>query len=235
MNHLANSHNRNSIVSLVYGGIKSTPPENILSCLNKNNLQGTFFFDSKDNIDYLNEWKRLLENNHEIGNGALLSAALADGSLPRWTPEMIAECINQDDTLLHECFGLENTPICLPLGSARCAINTDYTPMLPTKRMILSGVYGINNIRKRYVKPYYRIIANGMSMEDILHVIETMASSSWLVIYFDVSGEVPLFDENMHREICENIIQHPLEVHNTTLNKVYLSIPESVKKSKVLM
>ncbi len=229
MNSISHPHQSSNIVSLTYGGIQGSPDLLVLNHLKSINAKGTFFFDSKLNIDNLKDWQALLDIGHEIGNGTLLSAALADGTLPLWTPEMILDCINQDDELLKESFNVSDTAVCLPIGAPRCNLNEDYTEFLPKGRMILSGVYGINNTHKKYERPYYRIVANGMKPEDLIHIIETVADESWIIFYFDLSSSIPGFNSDDHEQFCLRLKDMPVTLQNTGINQVYKGI-KTIKK-----
>src|SRR5690242_10109364 len=99
---MAREANRKALVSLTYDGTQLCHSEVAVGHLDAHALKGTFYADPVPLLDDLPAWREASEAGHEIGNGCLVGSLEGGSVLAAWTPEMVADDIDETDALLRE-------------------------------------------------------------------------------------------------------------------------------------
>ena len=99
----ANKENRE--VSIIIKIEKKDNLNEIINILNKNNIKATFFINKKTISEIENELKKIIENNHYIGNGENKKIKQTNKLLEHYTNYKIKYCLTEeeDNELLKKC------------------------------------------------------------------------------------------------------------------------------------
>jgi len=195
-------------VSLTYDGALLCHLETALPHLDAYGLKGTFFAEPALLLDHLPEWVQAAAAGHEIANGALHGATLPDGSLPGWTPGMVADDLKEAKLLIEELFPAQarhsfGFPWGRPLSDG-VDVSSAARGLYPVVR---SGEPGINRFSE--LDPgYLRCVrCDGLSAAEMIEFAQTAAEPGvWVVLAFEGVGEGErAIDAEAHRRLCEHL------------------------------
>lgn len=208
-------------ISLTYDGGKVEHLELAWPMLTARDIRGTFFVDGESWVTSLPAWKKVAESGNEIGNGCLLRYAKADGSLPRWTQEMISAEIAETQSLIAETLGYSPRSFAFPWGSPTCASEVDYRRTASHGFLFArSGVEG-NNIPDALSSHYLRtLLAAGHSGDDLIRIAkDAIGRHHWLIVSFSGIGSgTNAVDAAAHRIFLDwlheqqNLLTGPMSV-----------------------
>lgn len=195
-------------VSLSYDGALPCHVETVLPQLEAAGFRGTFYGDGVGLLARAREWRSAADRGHEIGNGALLSAACPDGSLPGWTLAMIEEDLELTHALLNEMFGSWDHSVAFPCGVPRCNCNEDYREVVHAQGWVARGGQdGLNNPRSCDLGYLARIVADELTGCELAGLVETAAAKgAWLILAFHGVGVGDLaVDSAAHLELLQTL------------------------------
>jgi peptidoglycan/xylan/chitin deacetylase (PgdA/CDA1 family) len=188
------------VVSLTYDGTLAEHATVALPQLERAGIKATFFAEPAAMLDSVQTWRAAQASGHEIGNGCLLGAALPDGSLPAWTPEMIGEDIDECDRLLADLFPSQvSVSFAYPIGDPKCAGGLDYRPVVERRHDVCrSGSTGTNAPAETNVQRLLTVPV-GLSEEGgVFEALEAAAASgAWVVLAFES------VEPALHRSVVE--------------------------------
>lgn len=187
-----------TLVTLSYDGGTTNHVEVVLPELDRRGLKATFFLDPFEAVQNVVRWREAAQSGHELGNGALLTAAQPNGHLSGWTTEMIYSEVDEADHFLSSELGAA-TPasFAYPFGEPVCA----------------DGLYVVNRPRIRSPKdgpnflpltkaPVRAIHTEGWTLADFVHVLTKPDwIGHWLVFAINGVGESPGIDRRDHAEL----------------------------------
>lgn len=200
-------HHRKPIVSLTYDGTQACHAETVLPQLEKTNLRGTFYADPLPLLEDVQFWRSAVSQGHEVGNGCLIGSVDELGLLEAWTPEMVADDIDETDRLIRELF------------PTQAVFSFGYP-------WITGGAYGMGHLRK-IVEERHTVCRSAEQGTNALHqpdtaflrchtldgssraeMIELVRSGTrrgeWVVLAFDgVGSGEPAVDAIEHQALCE--------------------------------
>ncbi len=183
--------NHKGIVSLTYDGGQLCHLETVAPQLNEVGFKATFYPDPVSMLSDLKAWRLQSIEGHEIGNGSLLSAALPDGSLPAFTPQMLLEDAEECETLLREVFPDQGpASLALPWGADRCADGQSYHWLLAQRfPVIRSGNHGVNRLGQAMSASLLSVPVVGMSGSEMIDLVRlALHGDSWLILCFSGVG-----------------------------------------------
>lgn len=193
-------------VSLSYDGATLQHLELALADLADLRLTATFYGDPYRFSLNQADWKCAARLGHELGNGALLGAALPDGSLPAWTPDMIADELDECERYLQAQFGFQGPhSVALPLGPPRCRDGEDYREqVLGMDCVCRSGVEGVNapeSCDRRYLRCIPATHLTGVELVQLARAATDGAR--WIVFAFQAVGQgAGALSRQAHRDLC---------------------------------
>ncbi|MCW5940029.1 MAG: polysaccharide deacetylase family protein [Fimbriimonadaceae bacterium] len=193
------------VVSLTYDGTLTEHGSVVFPQLEAAGLKATFYAEPALMLDSIQTWRAAQAAGHEIGNGCLVAAALPDGSLPAWTPEMIADDIEECGRLLAELFPSQGpTSFAYPLGEPRCADYEDYRPVVEKRCAVCrSGETGRNDLRS---PDLLRLRVVPVPADNILGVTKVLERAfddpDWVVLSFET------VDPSAHQSLIDWLTAH---------------------------
>lgn len=197
---------RRAALSLSYDGTTINHLETVLPLLFSLGIEATFYAYSPNLLDNIPLWREAYRHGYEIGNGALLEAAHPDGSLLKWTSEMIASEIEMTDLLLDDLFvPIRERSFGYPWGLPRAAQGLDYREILEaTGYVARSGNAGMNSPFSCDLRHLNCCMADEMGSEAMIHESEMAAESgSWLIFAFEGVGVGERgVDSSDHEALC---------------------------------
>ncbi len=181
-----------ALVTLTYDGTLPSHLRVVLPSLQHFGFQATFFADPALMLDDLPAWRAAVRTGHEVGNGCLLAAALPDGSLPAWTPDMIATDVAEVDDLLRELFPDQaDFSFAFPWGPSRCAAGRDYHRVVERRHEVCrSGEVGLNPIEAPTLNRLKCVPLAGADSAQMLDYVDAaVATNAWAILAFEGIGE----------------------------------------------
>lgn len=178
-------------LSLTYDGGQPSHREIAIPHLNSLNLSSTFFVDGSAWVEDVPFWTWNMKLGHEIGNGCLVLCGEDNGSLSRWTTEMVMTEIMQTNEMFRETAGFEPKSFAFPWGYPNCSGGGDYR-FIPQAKFIYcrSGMEGHNNptnIAPKYLKC---IRSEGLNFIELRNLgQESLNRGEWVIYSFDGIGE----------------------------------------------
>ena len=195
-------------VSLTYDGALLCHLETALPHLDAHGLKATFFAEPALLLENLPGWAEAAASGHEIANGALHGAALPDGSLPGWTPAMVADDVKEARSLIEELFPDQAAhsfgfPWGRPLSDGvdvRSAVRGIYP-------VVRSGEPGINRIGEMDLEYLRCVRCDGLSAADMIDFAQSASQpGTWVVLAFEGVGVGERsIDAEDHRRLCEHL------------------------------
>lgn len=203
---------RLAAVSLTYDGTTINHVETVLPLLYTLDLQATFYAYSTNLLDAVPLWREVYRQGNEIGDGCLVEAAEADGSLPNWTPEMIASEMEMTALLLDDLFiPIRERSFGYPWGMPRCLGTPDYREIIAATSMVArAGVTGLNSPGSCDLSYLNCIPVNDMSSDELVaHVVDAASTNKWIILSFAGvgMGERGL-DASEHQQFCKWLSVH---------------------------
>ena len=212
-----------AFLSLTYDGTQLCHLETVFGHLEKYGLRATFYAEPTTLLENLPDWQQVQAAGHEIGNGCLLASALPDGSLPAFTPAMIAEDAEEADFMLEELFPDQTSPsFGMPWGADLCSGNLSYLPYLAKLfNVIRSGERGINHLNDISLQALKILPMEDLESGQILDLTALIAQQDcWSILAFDGvgSGERAI-DASAHEEMCAYLAQeNPFSLISTVID-----------------
>lgn len=198
---------RKPIVSLTYDGTQLCHAETVLPHLARFNLKATFYADPLPLLEDVYLWRSAVEDGHEIGNGCLIGSVDELGLLDAWTPEMVADDIDETDRLIREIFPVQQvfsfgypwiTGGAYGIGHLRKIVEERHT-------VCRSAEQGRNSRFKPDLAFLHCHTLDGATNQEMQELVRTGARhGEWVILSFDGigSGE-PSIDSHEHRAFCE--------------------------------
>jgi peptidoglycan-N-acetylglucosamine deacetylase len=181
-------------LSLTFDDARLSQPDKGITLLDKYGVKATFYVSPGSMLQRADEWRRAVNNGHEIGNHSVLhpcsgnflwsrSRALEDYTLERMKTEL-----DSANRLIKETLGVDAVSFAYPCGQTFIGrgLNTQsYVPLIAL--MFESGRGWLNEAPN---DPTYCDFAqlnatelDGKSFEQVLKLIETAkAAGSWLIL-----------------------------------------------------
>lgn len=191
-------------VSLTYDGTLLCHLETVLPHLEESGLKATFYAEPAMLLENLPGWALAVMDGHEIGNGALHGAALEDGSLPGWTPAMVADDIKEARALIEELFPEQNAhTFGLPWGRPL----SDGIDVAPTVRdlypVVRSGEPGINSDPE--MTYLHCVHCDDLTADEMIDYAKAASQDgTWLVLSFEGVGVGDrAVDASAHKQLCK--------------------------------
>jgi len=195
-----------SYLSLTYDGTQMCHLETVVPHLQKYGLRATFYAEPTTLLENLTEWQDVQAAGHEIGNGCLFASALPDGTLPAFTPNMIAEDAEESDFLLDDLFPDQaGTSFGMPWGDDRCAGNLSYLPYLAKFfNVIRTGERGINPLTEISLQGLKTLPMEDLEGPQIIELIRLASHQDcWAILAFDGVGSGDrAIDAACHEDMC---------------------------------
>lgn len=195
-------------VSLTYDGALLCHLETALPHLDANGLKATFFAEPALMLEHLPGWAEASASGHEIANGALHGAALPDGSLPGWTPSMVADDVRDAKSLIEELFPAQTAhsfgfPWGRPLSDGidvRSSVRGLY-------EVVRSGEAGANRVGETDIGYLRCVRCDGLSAKEMIDCTHSARDTgAWVVLAFEGVGVGERsIDAEDHRLLCEHL------------------------------
>jgi hypothetical protein len=178
-------------VSLTYDGALRNHLEVVTPALTQRGLRATFYAYPLRLLESPEGWRVAYRQGHEIGNGCLLGACQPDGSLPGWTPEMVALDIDMMETLLLEVFGDGEHSFGYPCGSPRCEGAVDYREAVLAFGLVArSGIDGFNSPLSCDLTYLSCVHSFQFERDELLSIAEmALERGMWAIFAFEGVGE----------------------------------------------
>lgn len=197
---------RLAAVSLSYDGTTINHVETVLPLLLPLDLRATYYSYSPNLLDAVPLWREAFRQGNEIGDGCLTEAADPDGSLPKWTPEMIASEMEMNRLLLDDLFvPVRERSFAYPWGQPRCSGSRDYREVVMGTSMVArSGIEGLNSPGSCELTYLNSIHVNDLQSCDLVEfVVSAAATGKWVIFSFcGVGVGEPSLDAAEHDEFC---------------------------------
>lgn len=174
-------------VSLTYDGADFSHHQLVWPSLRARRIRATFFMDPAALIQDPRPWFKMSSEGAEIGNGCLLAAAGFDGSLPLWTPVMVADEIETTEQLLDELnIGERPRPFAFPPGQPVCADRQDYREVIAAEgRVARGGLDGWNHPGSCDFSFLRMVRAEGFDARDLIEIVSRAArNEGWVILAF---------------------------------------------------
>ncbi len=193
------------IVSLTYDGTLPGHLEVVVPQLQTFGLLGTFYADPASLLDDYPAWNRAALSGHEIGNGALIGAALPDGSLPAWTEEMICDDLSEADDLIEELFPEQAShSIGLPWGKALCGNDQSYLRAIAGSHPVIrTGEPGLNKPNQTNLRALRMVPMEDLEADQMIEAVRIgIQHQAWVILAFEGVGEGHrAIDSECHRRL----------------------------------
>lgn len=201
-------------VSLTYDGSLLCHLETVLPHLEETGLKATFYAEPAMLLENLPGWALAVIDGHEVGNGALHGAVLEDGSLPGWTPAMVADDVTEAKALIDELFPEQHAhsfgfPWGRPLSDG-IDVSSTVQNVYPVVR---SGEPGINDADQS--SDYLLCVpCDGLSAAEMIDYAKAARQEgTWVVLSFEGVGVGErAVDASAHLELCEFLTSANIEV-----------------------
>ncbi|MBS1723616.1 MAG: hypothetical protein JSS66_11750 [Armatimonadetes bacterium] len=202
----AQGHDK-AIVSLTYDGTLPCHAETALPHLDSRGLLATFYADPVPMLDSFPIWRGAAEKGHEIGNGCLIGALDGGSALAAWTPEMVADDIDETDDLIRELFpGQTSFSLGYPWVEGKDSELDTVKRLVAKKHSVCrSGVAGLNaldQVDTGYLKCLPMVDHRSGHMIDLVRT--AVRSRSWIILSFDGVGMGERgIDARDHQDLCD--------------------------------
>lgn len=177
-------------VTLTFDGTRLGHLEVVAPLLDRFGFLGTFFADPAHLLQSARDWQEVALRGHEIGNGCLVDAALADGALPSWTLDAVAGEIAETEDLLADLFpDVPGRSFGYPIGIPACA-DGDYRTVVRDRYAVArAGIDGLNppDADPTYLRALFPESWTGSEMIEMAR--KGLAKGDWVVFAFDGVGE----------------------------------------------
>lgn len=197
-----------------YDGGRTAHAEVAVPALAARRLRATFYLDGASALERLAFWRGLGLQGHELGNGALLPAALEDGTLPQWTPEMISDEIEETSAFLDEYLvSPVGRSFAYPWGKSQCAGGADYRDVVSAQvNLARSGLDGFNHPMSLDERLLRCVMADGYDAEFFEQAVQrTLALQSWMIVAVEGLGEGERkITPEAHAALLNAVASHPL-------------------------
>jgi len=183
--------NRRGAISLTYDGGLPEHFEIVGPDLSRRGLRGTFYVTPRALVQNAPIWRGLAMQGHEIGNGCLIDAAMGDGSLPRWTLEMVSLEVDSAQEALAEILpGQVAHSFGYPWGYSRAAGGSDIREVVdPQIEVARAGTDGMNAPGSCDLQFLRCMMADSWTGAELVRMAEaTLDSGKWGIFAFEGVG-----------------------------------------------
>lgn len=223
------SRSAKPMISLTYDGAQFCHAETALPHLDTNQLKATFFIDPLNMLETLPIWVEASRNGHEIGNGCLTYC----GPIDAWTAEMVADDLDECDSLIREAFpGQQLFSFGYPTSTGN-AYGIDYLKRIIEKKHLVcrSGDQGGNNFDQINLAYLNCITLDGQTGDQLIDIVRSAVRTyDYTILAFDGIGSGdPSIDASAHLTLCQWLKQSQDLVQTMTVSGAAQAIRQAGK------
>ncbi|WMI67740.1 sialate O-acetylesterase [Mangrovimonas sp. YM274] len=234
---------KQAAVVLTYDDALNVHLDHVLPLLNQNRLKATFYVSTYSDAfrNRINDWRRLAQNGHELGNHTIFHPCIGKDTRPwvnknydmgTYTVERMVDEIKINNTLLEAVDGKTNRTFAFTCGDFTVNGNDffidDLKDDLAGARAVRHEMHKLEDIDIYDIDSYAIVGETGEQMIDL--VKKAVETNSLLVFLFHgVGGEHSMnVSLEAHKQLVEYLKEHEDEVWTASM----IEVIENIKKNQ---